>query len=127
MLCRNYTDNFDVIKYGLYPTFMLTKLSFLIIFFLLCVVLIIVNFIVAIKSNQYRNSISSFECGFDTFKNARTPFSLHFFLLRIIFLVFDLEIILLFPFPIRINYSIIHSIPLFSAFIIILILGLAHE
>ena len=127
MLCRKFTDNFDVINYGLHPTFMFYKTSFLLIFSLLCLILIITNFIVSIKSIQQRNSITRFECGFDTFKNARTPFSLHFFLLRIIFLVFDLEIILLFPFPLRINFSLSSTIPLFSFFILILILGLSHE
>nr|AWB35961.1 NADH dehydrogenase subunit 3 [Neptunea subdilatata] len=75
-----------------------------------------------------REKSSPFECGFDPIKSARLPFSLRFFLLAIIFLIFDVEIVLLFPILVSMvsSFSLSLMFGIFS-FLIILILGLFHE
>nr|UYX79150.1 NADH dehydrogenase subunit 3 [Unedogemmula unedo] len=75
-----------------------------------------------------REKSSPFECGFDPIKSARLPFSLRFFLLAIIFLIFDVEIVLLFPILVSMTSSISVGLMLsFFMFLAILIVGLFHE
>lgn len=80
------------------------------------------------RTNRDREKTSPFECGFDPKNNARVPFSLRFFILAIIFIVFDIEIVLLIPLPIL--NTIINTIQAEAAaivFLVILLLGLFHE
>nr|AFQ62419.1 NADH dehydrogenase subunit 3 [Meru phyllisae] len=99
----------------------------IIIFFLSLIIMMIANFI-SKKTFYDREKNSPFECGFDPMNSSRLPFSIHFFMIAIIFLIFDVEITLLLPMIKIVNYSSFYSWMLtFFLFIIILILGLYHE
>lgn len=107
---------------------MLLSLIFILIASLFPVLLILTTFALSSRSALDREKTSPFECGFDPQKNARIPFSLRFFLLAVIFLVFDIEIVLLLPVPLAIRNSfLLPPILLGSIFLIILLLGLIHE
>ena len=69
-----------------------------------------------------------FECGFSTTDESRSPFSLRFFLVAIIFLVFDVEVLLLFPVlsGVSFNNSITITFVFFS-FLLVLSIGLFFE
>nr|YP_010610694.1 NADH dehydrogenase subunit 3 [Opisthoteuthis massyae]WAP91462.1 NADH dehydrogenase subunit 3 [Opisthoteuthis massyae]WAP91488.1 NADH dehydrogenase subunit 3 [Opisthoteuthis massyae] len=97
------------------------------LFFLNCILLSI-NILISKSSQKDREKSSPFECGFDTSSNTRSPFSMRFFLLAVIFLVFDIEIILLIPISINmINSPSTDQVSSTMIFLMILLFGLIHE
>nr|YP_009380054.1 NADH dehydrogenase subunit 3 [Lepidotrigla microptera]YP_011004231.1 NADH dehydrogenase subunit 3 [Lepidotrigla kishinouyi]UDU84742.1 NADH dehydrogenase subunit 3 [Lepidotrigla alata]BBM34741.1 NADH dehydrogenase subunit 3 [Lepidotrigla guentheri]ARS00735.1 NADH dehydrogenase subunit 3 [Lepidotrigla microptera]WPS93566.1 NADH dehydrogenase subunit 3 [Lepidotrigla kishinouyi] len=94
---------------------------------LLSIVLAIVSFWLPQMTPDHEK-LSPYECGFDPLGSARLPFSLRFFLVAILFLLFDLEIALLLPLP----WGDQLASPLLTflwatAVLILLTLGLVYE
>merc|ERR1712243_346735 len=107
---------------------MIITLVTILIAILLVLIVLLTSFMLAQRTTLDREKASPFECGFDPLGSARIPFSLRFFLLAVIFLVFDIEIILLIPLPLALAQGQILA-PTLGAilFLLILIIGLVHE
>lgn len=73
---------------------------------LLTLVLFVVVWLIRFSlSGRFGSKRSSFECGFQPFRGIGVPFSIPFFVVSLIFLLFDVEIILVCFFPMRIRFS----------------------
>nr|YP_009420008.1 NADH dehydrogenase subunit 3 [Manticora tibialis]ASN65995.1 NADH dehydrogenase subunit 3 [Manticora tibialis] len=105
---------------------MIAITTFLIL--MITTILMTIANILSKKTFMDREKNSPFECGFDPFNSARLPFSIQFFLIAVIFLIFDVEIALLMPMIIIMKMSNLTSWMLVSFFFItILLIGLYHE
>ena len=80
----------------------LSIIIFLFISLLLSIGFIVINYI-ASPSNPDPEKLSAYECGFEAFDNARIEFDVRFYLVAILFIIFDLEIAFLFPWAISLG------------------------
>nr|YP_009115235.1 NADH dehydrogenase subunit 3 [Wadicosa fidelis]AIZ97181.1 NADH dehydrogenase subunit 3 [Wadicosa fidelis] len=99
-------------------------------FFILFVILFLVGvvyflfLVVFYKSDYYMEILSCYECGFDPHSSTRLFFSYRFFLISILFIIFDVEISLMLPVPFLFSEM---GLVVFFFFIFILLLGLMYE
>nr|YP_010580833.1 NADH dehydrogenase subunit 3 [Euwallacea interjectus]UZT26979.1 NADH dehydrogenase subunit 3 [Euwallacea interjectus]WEP25216.1 NADH dehydrogenase subunit 3 [Euwallacea interjectus] len=95
---------------------------------LIMLLMIIILNLISKKSFKDREKMSPFECGFDPKNSARLPFSLHFFLIAIIFAIFDVELTLFLPLVLLSkSMNMMNLLTCMSMFIMILLYGLFHE
>ncbi len=94
---------------------------------LLAIILLSVNLIFA-PHNPYMEKNSVFECGFSSFLGQnRTQFSISFFIFALLFLLFDLEILLVYPYLVSAYTNGIYGLTILLLFLLALTLGFAFE
>ena len=71
--------------------------------------------------------ISAYECGFDPFDDARSRFDVQFYLVAILFIIFDLEVAFLFPWALTLNKTMEFGFWSMMVFLIILTVGFVYE
>nr|YP_009987498.1 NADH dehydrogenase subunit 3 [Bambusiphaga furca]QBZ37958.1 NADH dehydrogenase subunit 3 [Bambusiphaga furca] len=87
-----------------------------------------VSFLISKKSTLDLNKTSPFECGFSKFTSPRLSFSIQFFMIAIIFLMFDVELTLILPFISSFKMMNLYQWMKYSLMITTIILyGLYHE
>jgi len=106
-------------------------LLFIIISGLIGVFITIATNFLGQKGTVELEKVSPYECGFNPFEDARETFDVRFYLIGILFLIFDLEIAFLFPWALSINsLSEIHSVISYCSvffFLLILTIGFIYE
>lgn len=106
----------------------MTSQTFFFIFIpILAVILLGVNLIFA-PHNPYEEKDSAFECGFHSFLGQnRSEFSISFFIFALLFLLFDLEILLVYPYIVSAYVNGVFGLIIMLIFFLVLTLGFAFE
>jgi NADH-quinone oxidoreductase subunit A len=88
--------------------------------------LMVAPFIVAVN-NPDKEKLSAYECGFDAFDDARMKFDVRFYLVSILFIIFDLEVAFLFPWAITLKEVGVFGFWSMMIFLGILTVGFIYE
>lgn len=91
----------------------------------LAVILICVSFLIS-TSNPDTQKLSAYECGFDPYDDARNPFDIRFYILAILFLIFDLETIYFLPWSLHLSAFPLFSFSTMLDFVFELIMGFIY-
>lgn len=106
---------------------MTSQIFFFIFIPILSVILLAVNIVLA-PHNPYEEKDSAFECGFHSFLGQnRSEFSISFFIFALLFLLFDLEILLVYPYVVSGYVNGIFGLIIMLIFFLVLTLGFAFE
>ena len=70
--------------------------------------------------------LAPYECGFDAFENARMPFDVRYYLVAILFIVFDLEIAFVFPWAVVFRELGMFGLVEMGTFLVLLVIGFAY-
>ncbi|MES2729674.1 MAG: NADH-quinone oxidoreductase subunit A [Pseudomonadota bacterium] len=101
-------------------------LVFLAIAFGLSILMVAASLIVS-KRAPDAQKLAPYECGFDAFDDARTKFDVRFYLVAILFIIFDLEIAFLFPWAITLGDIGLYGFWSMVAFLSVLTVGFVYE
>ena len=106
----------------------MSSLTFFFIFIpILSFILLGINVLLS-PHNPYQEKNSAFECGFHSFLGQnRTQFSISFFIFALLFLLFDLEILLVYPYVVSAYTNGIYGLIIMLVFFLVLTLGFVFE
>jgi NADH-ubiquinone oxidoreductase chain 3 len=106
----------------------MTSQTFFLVFIpILAFVLLAINILLA-PHNPYQEKDSAFECGFHSFLGQnRSEFSISFFIFALLFLLFDLEILLVYPYVVSAYANGVFGLIVMLIFFLVLTLGFAFE
>ena len=99
--------------------------------FALVIIVYLLSFLLSF-SKVYNSSaafekISPYECGFNPFEDSRNQFDISFYLIGILFIIFDLEVSFLFPWDLALNHINIFGFLAMLVFLVVLTIGFIYE
>nr|QVV23913.1 NADH dehydrogenase subunit 3 [Trichoderma cornu-damae] len=103
--------------------------SITMLIFMVCIIallFLVLNFILA-PHNPYQEKYSIFECGFHSFLQSRSPFNISFFIYGLVYLLLDLEILLIYPYGMSIYSNEIYGLIVMLIFTLIITIGFIFE
>ena len=83
--------------------------------------------LLAARQKPYAEKLSSYECGFEPFYDARRKFDVRFYLVAILFIIFDLEVAFLFPWAITLGDTGVFGFLSMLGFLAVLTVGFIYE
>lgn len=101
-------------------------LIFILFATILSVVIVGASYVLG-SQNPDSEKVSVYECGFDPYGDSRNQFEIRFFLVGILFIIFDLEISFLFPWSIALSFLPVFAYWSMAIFLFILTVGLVYE
>ena len=120
--------NFDYIKITeilIYESY-LNIFLFILYSFVLSTIVLGLSYIIAVQ-NPYFEKVSAYECGFEPFEDARNQFDVSFCIVAILFLIFDIEVIFLFPWCLILSFVGNTGFWTMISFLFLLGLGFLYE
>ena len=79
------------------------------------------------RQKPYPEKLSAYECGFDAFDDARRRFDVRYYLVAIIFIVFDLEIAFFFPWAVSLRITGVFGLLAMLIFALVLVVALIYD
>lgn len=93
----------------------------------LVLILLVVNLLLAVHRPD-SEKVTPYECGFSpVYGQTRNPFSIQFYLVGILFLVFDLEILLTYPYAVNVYQTSVYGFWIVMLFFFVLTIGFVYE
>ncbi len=103
-----------------------SALVFLGVAFGFSILFVVANFLLSPKA-PYEEKLSAYECGFESFEDSRLRFDIRFYLVTLLFIVFDLEVAFLFPWALALRDLSLAGFWSMIAFLGILCIGFLYE
>ncbi len=83
--------------------------------------------LIAARQHPYAEKLSAYECGFEAFDDARRRFDVRFYLVSILFIIFDLEVAFLFPWAVSLARIGVFGLLSMFGFLAVLTVGFIYE
>lgn len=93
----------------------------------LSLVLLSIPYVLARFDKRYSAKYKQYECGFEAFDNARKQFDVRFYLVSILFVIFDLEVAFLFPWAVSFGNFGVLGYSVMMLFLLVLTIGFIYE